>query len=281
MAAGSIKNYYATKTYVSEFCKLKYKSGDIFLKSLNYNFIDELKTYMLGNPLRPNDPCTNNGCMKHLERVKKIMNWAYEMRFIDRNVFASFKIRKKPSEPIRLTLEQLRKIEQKEFSRSMLNLVKDLFIFCCYTGMAPVDLQYLKPYQIYCESDGTTWLTYTRKKSEMISNVPLLVQALLIVRKYEMKKGDLFRETVFPFVTNKDLNLQLKVISEVCEIGFPLNFYIARHTFASTITLANGVQVTSIKAMMGHSKIESTLQYARVDKSILKKEMMSLQEKMG
>lgn len=94
LAKGSLKNYYATRSYVELFCKLKFRRGDTSLKFLNYNFIDELKTFILSNPLRPNDPCSNNGCMKHMERLKKIVTWAYEMRFIDRNVFASFKIRK-------------------------------------------------------------------------------------------------------------------------------------------------------------------------------------------
>lgn len=279
LAKGSLKNYYATRTYVSAFCKLKYKSGDIFLRYLNYNFIDELKTYMLENPLKPNDPCTNNGCMKHMERVKKIINWAYEMRFIDRNVFASFKIRKKPSDPIRLTWEQLKKIEQKEFYQPMVSLVRDLFIFSCYTGIAPCDLQRLKPNQIYVEN-GTNWMTYQRIKSEVEANVPLLNVPIALVRKYTPDKTCKFRDTVFPVVSNKDLNQNLKVISEYCELGFSLNFYTARHTFATTVALANGISITSIKSMMGHSKIGSTMRYARIDKSMVSKEMMFLQSRM-
>lgn len=94
LSKGSLKNYAATRAYVNGFCQQKYRSGDVRLKFITYAFIDELKTYILSNPLKPNDPCTNNGCMKHLERLKKIITWAYEMRFIDRNAFASFKIKK-------------------------------------------------------------------------------------------------------------------------------------------------------------------------------------------
>jgi hypothetical protein len=123
LSPGTLKNYGATRQYVGAFCQMKYKSGDIRLKFLNYAFIDGLKIHILNNPIKPNDPCTNNGCMKHLERIKKMIKWAYEMRLIDRNVFSSFKIRKKRYESKILTWEQLNIIENKEFQRPILNLV--------------------------------------------------------------------------------------------------------------------------------------------------------------
>jgi integrase/recombinase XerD len=152
LAQGSLKNYSATRAYIQAFCKLKYKSGDIRLKFLTCVFIDDLKTYILNHPLKPNDPCTNNGCMKHMERIKKIMTWAYEMRFIDRNVFSTFKIRKNHFESQRLHWQQLKTLEQRVFTRPMLNLVKDLFVFCCYTGMAPGDMQHLQPHSDICRN---------------------------------------------------------------------------------------------------------------------------------
>jgi len=281
LAPGSLKNYSATRDYVEAFCWTKYKTGDVLLKFLTYSFIDELKTYILTHPLKPNDPSTNNGCMKHMERVKKMITWAHEMSFIDRNVFASFKVKKKRFESKRLHLEQLRILEMKALQTPMLDRVRDLFVFCCYTGMAPVDLQRLQPHQIYVGSDGLTWLNYTRTKSTIPANVPLLSPAIAIIKKYRWKKGDSMRTTVFPFVTNKDLNVNLKIIGEICELGISPNFYIARHTFATTITLAHGVPFTSIKEMMGHERIETTMTYARVDSSIIGMGMMLVQERMG
>jgi integrase len=281
LASGSLKNYSATRDYVVAFCKTKYKAGDVLLKFLTYSFIDELKTYILTHPLKPNDPCTNNGCMKHMERVKKMITWAHEMSFMDRNVFASFKVKKKRYKSERLHLEQLKTLGKKTLQTPMLDLVRDLFVFCCYTGMAPVDLQRLQPHQIYVGSDGLTWLSYTRTKSTIPANVPLLSPAMAIIKKYRWKKGDTMRTTVFPFVTNKDLNANLKIIGEICEIGISLNFYIARHTFATTMTLAQGVPITSIKEMMGHDRIETTMTYARVSNAIIGMDMMLVQEKMG
>jgi integrase len=171
-------------------------------------------------------------------------------------------------------------LEQKVFQRPMLTLVKNLFVFCCYTGMAPADMQHLQPHQLYTGPEGLMWLTYTRAKSKVPAHVPLLNPAVALIKKYERKKGDFLRTTVFPFVTNKDLNDSLKIISEICEFGMSLNFYMARYTFATTVTLLNGVPISSIKEMMGHRKIESTIHYARADKSVVGKDMKALQEKI-
>jgi len=215
-----------------------------------------------------------------LGTAEKMMTWACEMGFIEQNVFGPFKIRKKRYESKVLYLGQLRTLENKVLHNPMLDLVRDLFVFCCYTGVAPVDLQNLKPHQIYTASDGLTWLNYARAKSSISANVPLLSPALAILQKHHWKKGDIKRDSLFPLVTNKDLNANLKIISEICEIGFPLNFYIARHTFATTVTLAQGVSITSIKEMMGHDRIETTMTYARVNIGCIEMEMMSLQNRI-
>ena len=281
LAKGSLKNYHATRSYVEKFCKSKYKSGDVSLKFINYSFIDDFKIFILSNPLKVNGRCINNGCMKHMERIKKIVTWAYAMRYIDRNVFASFKIRKTRYESKWLNLEQLTKIQNRKLHLPMLSLVRDLFVFCCYTGMAPIDMQQLKPHQIYCGTDQMTWMTNTRTKSKISANVPLLSQAIEIVKKHELRKGDLFRTTVFPFVTNKNLNDNLKVISEICELDLSLNFYIARHTFATTVTLLHGVPITSIKEMMGHDRIETAMRYAKKNNSVIAADMKLVQERMN
>jgi integrase/recombinase XerD len=282
LTPGSLKNYRTTRSYVEAFCKEKYKDADVRLKFLTYSFIDQLKSYILHHPLKTHDPCANNGCMKHLERLKKIITWAFEMRYIDRDVFASFKIKKNPYEGARrLNWKQFKELESRSFQCDMLNLVKDIFIFCCYTGMAPVDVQRLEPHQIYLGADSVTWMTYFRAKSKVPAYVPLLKPAVELLKKYQLKRGDLFRKTVFPFVSNQILNRNLKIISEVCGFGFPLNFYVSRYTFATTITLFHGVPITSIKEMMGHKKIETTAHYARADKAVIGRDMSMLEQKIN
>jgi len=156
LSPGSLKNYKTTRTYLEAFCYQKFKKDDISLRLLNYSFIDNLKTYILAYPIKPNDPCTNNGCMKHMERVKKIIKWAYEMEYIERNVFAPFRIRKKRYESKVLTWTQINALKKRVFTDKMLGLVRELFLFSCYTGMAPYDLQNLKPHQVYTDSECIT-----------------------------------------------------------------------------------------------------------------------------
>lgn len=281
VAKGSLKNYRTTVTYLEAFCKTKYKAGDILLNQLTYSFIDEFKIYVLNYPLKYNDPCHNNGCMKHLARLKKMISWAYEMRYIDRDVFSSYKIKLTRHETQRLNWEQLMQLQGKRFNRPILNLVADLFLFCCYTGMAPADMQKLCPHQIYKGLDGIFWITYTRAKSNVSANVPLLSQALDIIRKYQHENEYPPRETVFPYVANQTLNNNLKIIAELCDIKMPLHFYMARHTFATTVTLLQGVPVTSIQQMLGHERIESTMIYTRVSTSVIRSNMSKIQKQIN
>jgi integrase/recombinase XerD len=277
---GSLKNYQATRSYVAAYCKVKYRSGDIGLNRLNYAFIDDLHTYILTHPLKNYDPCTHNGCMKHMERLKKILLWAYEMRFIDRNVFGSFKIKRQRHEAEFLNLDQLKKLATVRLQRPILRLVRYLFLFCCYTGMAPCDMQHLQSNQISSGPEGLGWLTYTRTKSKVPAYVPLLNQAVDLITRYRLRKRDDARKTEFPFVSNKTLNDSLKIIGEICQIKMPLNFYMARHTFGTTVTLLHGVPISSIKVMMGHQKLESTMIYARACHSVVGMDMKLVQEKM-
>jgi integrase len=147
--------------------------------------------------------------------------------------------------------------------------------------MAPIDMQHLLPHQIHQGENGLIWLTYTRSKSTVAANVPLLAPAIALIDKYKAKKNEPVRDTAFPYVTNKTLNDSLKIIGEICQIGISLNFYMARHTFGTTVTLLQGVPITSIKAMMGHEKLDSTMIYARVSHCVVGMDMMLAQRRMG
>lgn len=166
--------------------------------------------------------------MKHLERLKKVVKWAAKNRWIVNNPFQYFSLKQDPTTIEFLSKDQLDNLERFLFHSPKMQLVRDLFVFSCYTGMAPADMQRLQSHQIYKGIDDLTWLTYSRTKSNRPANVPLLQPAIEIINKYKINKGDVLRDTVFPFVTNKDLNMNLKIISEICELGLSLNFYMAR-----------------------------------------------------
>ncbi|MDQ0107438.1 integrase [Chitinophaga terrae (ex Kim and Jung 2007)] len=278
---GSLKNYGATNGYIERFCAWKYPANDIPLRHLDYNFIDELYTYILNNPIRANDPCNKNGAMKHMERLKKMVKWAGLKGWCKKDVFAEFKIKIKRKETEYLNWEQLQKVENVELIKPITKLVRAIFVFCCYTGMAPIDAQSLKPSQLHRDIEGNIWMTYKRTKSEVPAWVPLLNKAKEILDQYGLEPGATYRETIFAYVSNKIINDHLKVIGLACGFDFELHAYMARHTFGTTVTTQLGVPAEVTQIMMGHEDIESTMIYSRVGNPLIMMYMKRVQQKIN
>ena len=278
---GSIKNYGATNGYVERYCQWKYAAGDIPLRHLNFNFIDGLYTYILQNPIKPNDPCNKNGAMKHMERVKKMVKWAGKNGWCEKDALSDFSINFKRKETEYLTWEQLRIIEDVILINPIHKLVRAIFVFCCYTGMAPIDVQSFKPEQLSTDINGNIWMTYTRVKSEIPAWVPLLEKAKEIIQEYGLEPGASYRETVFHYVSNKVLNDNLKVIGLICGFSVELHPYMARHTFGTTVTMQLGVPPEVVQIMMGHEKLATTMIYARVGNPLVLMYMQRVQQKIN
>jgi site-specific recombinase XerD len=278
---GSMKNYYTTARYLQLFLKAKYKVDDINLKDLNYSFITAFEYFVRSNPIKKNDPCTNNGTMKHLERLKKMISWAIKNEWMEKHPFLNYQVKMKRKERDFLNELEMSAIETTDFANPMLQKVRDLFIFSCYTGLSYIDLVELKPQQILTGIDGVKWIKRSRAKTDVAINVPLLEPAVAIVEKVSSEQGAIVRETVFPRISNQEMNRSLKVIAEICGISKYLTFHLARHTFATTVTLMNGVPIETISKMLGHSKLSTTMIYARVTQSKIGMDMGMLQNKLN
>jgi site-specific recombinase XerD len=196
--------------------------------------------------MKESDPCTNNGTMKHLERLKKMVNWAVKNQWIDKNPFTAFQLKFKRKERDFLTELELAAIETQDLENPILQKVRDLFVFSCYTGLAYVDLMALQPTNIISSVDGMKWIKTTRTKSDIGVNVPLLTPALAVLEKYSHIQEPSQHGMLFPRVTNQEMNRSLKVIGEICGIRKNISFHLARHTFATTVTLMNGVPIETI-----------------------------------
>ena len=277
---GTMKNYYSTAIYLKRYMAKKYPSGDIYLKDLSFSFITGFEFYIRNNPLKAEDPCTNNGTMKHLERLKKMVTWAETNEWIDKNPFTAFKLKFKRHEMEFLQEDELSRIESRDLEDPMLRRVRDLFAFSCYTGLAYVDLVRLKPSNILTAMDGIKWIKTTRKKTDIPVNVPLLKPAIAIMDKIRTEKDSDQWETLFPKVSNQEMNRCLKLIGEICEIKKRLTFHLARHTFATTITLLNGVPIETISKLLGHTKLSTTMIYTHVMQSKVGMDMELLQNKL-
>jgi integrase/recombinase XerD len=276
---GTMKNYHTTETYIKLFLEHRYKVNDMPLYDLNYEFISGFESFIRSNALREKDPCTTNGTMKHLERLKKMVTWAVKNEWIAKDPFSNFRLKFKRTQRDFLSETELASIERQNFQNPSLERVRNLFLFSCYTGLSYVDLMQLRPREIATGVDNMKWIRMTRAKTETGITVPLLRPAVAILEKFA--PGEFyFPETVFPSVSNQEINRNLKIIAEICGIQKYITFHIARHTFATTFTLMNGVPIETISKMLGHTKITTTMIYARVNSEKIGMDMDILQGRL-
>lgn len=262
LAPGTLKNYETTLEYVEGFLKNNF-DGDIYIRHLEYEFIEDLKNYILDNPIKEHDGCTNNGVMKHLERVKKIVKWACKNRWLDINPFQYYSLKFDPTDIKFLTKDQLDKLQNHEFKQPRLELVRDLFLFSCYTGLAYCDLMDAGNEKVKIDAQGRKWLYTRRGKSKIKADIPLLPTALDLINKYNQDPRSTQRRRLFPLVTNQDMNRCLKIIMEILEFDIELTHHVARHTFA-TLLIMFGVPVTTVQKIMGHTKLTTTMIYVHL-----------------
>ena len=282
LSIGTMRHYYVTQRYLIKFFKLKFKKEDIPLSLLNYKFIADFEIFLYNHkPVDHQKPMDTNGVLKHLVRLKKMVNLAISLGWIDKDPFKGFKMKKKKVEKEFLNEWELDSIEKKTFDIERLAMVRDMFVFCCYTGLSYVDMMNLKPEHIVKGIDAEPWIKTFRQKTSIPVNTPLLGQAQEILKNYKNNVRAKVKGTVFPIISNQKVNSYLKEIADLCGIKKNLTFHIARHTFATTITLSNGVPIETVSKMLGHTKIATTQIYARVLEKKVSDDMTLLRKKLN
>lgn len=279
---GTLKNYFTTKKYVEKFLKHRLRRNDIPLSELNFKFLTDFEYFL--RKYQPTDhrkSMGNNTVMKHIERLKKTVNMAMDLEWITKDPFARFKKHFEKKDRGYLNAEELRIIEKKAFSIARIALVKDLFIFSCYTGLAYKDVMLLTPDHVVTGIDGNQWIATKRLKTSVAVNIPLLPQALGILQKYEKHPRAVSTGTLLPNMTNQKINAYLKEIADLCGIKKNLTFHLARHTFATTVTLTNGVPIETVSKLLGHTSIKTTQIYARIVETKLSNDMDVLRKKLA
>ena len=280
LAAGTLKNYFTTKKYVKLFLRKRFKTDDIFLSELNYQFITEFEFFLRNaKPLEESNPLGNNGIMKHMERLKKVARLGVMMEYLPKHPFERFKLRFQKSEREILIKEELTLIENFSFSKTKLNKARDLFIFSCYTGLAYIDLVNLTSLNICLGMDGEYWIKTFRQKTEVPVNVPLLPQAIAIIKKYKNDPVVSSNNGLLPLFCNQKVNQYLKQIAKECKIHKYISFHLARHTFATTVTLSNGVPIETVSKMLGHTKLSTTQLYVHILEKKISDDMKQLRQK--
>lgn len=276
LAPGTWKNFKATHQYVMNFIKHNYKADDIHVRQLNFEFISDLESYIPEHPLKKSDPCVGNGVAHHLERFKGIVSWGDDLGWFKKLPFKKFKVSRTKLKRGKLKAHQLKLMETKRLSSPDLDFARDLFLFACYTGFAFAEVSTLSMNDFEISEKGKFWCTKYRQKTDELEAVPLIHQAVLLVKKYKDLPASIANGTVFPPLTNQQVNRSLKIVTEIFDIGFSLTFHLARHTFGYYAVKA-GIPIKVIKVIMGHSKITTTDIYTAVDEEIVEYEMEKME----
>lgn len=268
----TIQKYERCYRRLFDFMKKVYRISDIPLKDMKYEFIVDFESY-----LRRERGCCNNTAAKFVQTLRMIVIYAKNNGLIFADPFINYKIKLEAVDRGFLTMEELNIIADKEITIKRMAQVRDVFLFSCFTGLAYIDVFNLRKEHIKEGPDGKLWIMTRRHKTNTNVNVPLLAIPLEILKKYEGKLKD---DKVLPVLSNQRLNSYLKELADICGIKKRITFHLARHTFATTITLANGMPMETVSKLLGHTQIKTTQIYARITNEKLRRDMATLSSQL-
>ena len=281
LAIGTLRHYGPTRKYLFDFLREKKRASDISLKRIDYKFLVDFEIFIrTKNGNDPTKPMCNNTAMKHLCRLKKLINLAIRLEWMERSPFKSFSLHYDQRERGFLSSEHMQVIEDMEFKTLRLSQVRDLFVFSCYTGISFCDIMKLKTSDITFGIDGYRWIMFKRQKTATSVKIPLFDQADRILQKYSNHTEVMKTGNCFPRISNQKTNAYLKEIADLCGLDQNLTFHMARHTFATTITLSNGLPIETVSKLLGHKKITTTQIYAKVVVDKISNDVNNLRSRM-
>lgn len=261
---------------LERFLRDTYQLEDISLKEVTHVFIKEYETY-----LRTTRNCNNNSTVKYIKNFGKIIKEAMNRDWVQANPFRNIRFHLEEVDKPFLSKGELNKIITREFAITRIAQVRDVFVFCCFTGLAFIDVKTLTAKDLQQGVDGNLWIRKQRNKSKQWAHIPLLPDARLIIERYSSNPQCQRKGVLLPVLSNQKMNAYLKEIADLCGVQKNLTTHCARHTFATTVTLANKISMESVSKMLGHSSLSMTQKYARILDSTIGQEMSLLAEKLN
>ena len=275
-SAATIQKYGRTKGHLENFVKATFNKSIFPCEDITLKFIEDFEVY-----LKNRGNCQHNSAMKHIQTFRTIFKTAIAHGYVKNDPFANYKIRLQEVVRDCLNQDEINRIESVELSNKKLMRVRDFFLFSCYTGLAYAEIYNLKAKNIQLEN-GQYWIRTRRLKTNVITNVPLLEKPKAILLNYNSKLHELAdNDLVFPILSNQKTNDYLKIIALHCGITKNLHFHLARHSFATTVLLTNGVPIESVSSMLGHKRIATTQHYAKMVDKKLEEDMQKLQSRLS
>lgn len=273
-APGTLERYTTSYNHTRAFLEWKYKVSDIDITRLNYEFISEYEFW-----LKSVRKCDHNTTMKYLSNFRKIVKRCLLNGWLQKDPFMGFKMPKREVERTALTELELQKMASLTISIERLALVRDIFLFSCYSGLAYADVKKLRREDIIIGVDGEKWISSKRQKTDVTARIPLLPPALAILEQYHNHPTCEIEGRILPVLSNQKMNSYLKEIADACGFTKTLTYHIARHTFATTVTLSNGVPIETVSKMLGHRNLKTTQHYARILDTKISMDMKLLRNK--
>ena len=275
-AAGTYERYETALKHLKEFAAHRYQLTDVFLTDVDHTFIQEFDHF-----LRTVRNCANNTAVKYMKNFKKIIRQALAKGLITVDPFQGYRAKLKKVDRGYLTQEEIDAIQKKVITIPRISQVRDIFLFQCYTGLAYADIKKLTKEHIVKGADGEQWISTRRTKTDTAINVPLLPEALAILDKYKAHPECYSKGVLLPVLSNQRMNGYLKEIGDLCGITKNISSHLARHTFGTTITLANGVSLEVVSKLLGHTNLATTKVYSRMLNSRVSEEMQDLRSRMA
>lgn len=276
-AKGSLEKYERMANVIKDFLQSKHKIKDILFEKVNRQFVYALDEFLRFERIHgKNKGLGNNTTVKYLRNISSMINHAITVGMVANNPFSIYDGKLKDIETTFLTLEELRTIENKVFSNRRLDVTRDIFLFSCYTSYAPVDVMNLRQGNFSLDNDLDSWIQTKRQKTGVKTNVLVIPPLQRIIDKYKDDPECLEVNRLVPNRSNSNMNAYLKEIADLCGIEKNLTWYVGRHTFATTVALANNIPMEVISQIMGHKRITQTQHYAKLMDSSIKQHMKGL-----
>ena len=267
----TVRRYESCRRYLAELVRQRYGKEDLPLTEVNGELVRAFAFY-----LKTEKGCQQNTVIRYMKCLKKITNLARANDWMAKDPFLGIRFHEKEVVREFLTMDELQTIYRKEFPLERLTLVRDVFIFAAFTGLAFIDVQQLAPEHIVRDNNENLWIRKPRQKTKNMCNIPLLDIPQEILRKYANHPTCRKKGVLLPVPCNQKMNSYLKEIADICMIRKNLTTHTARHSYATSVCLANGVSLENVAKMLGHSNIKMTQHYARVLDSSILRDMMQV-----
>ena len=275
LAPGTVIRYETSLRLTEAFLRTTYKKEDCYLDEITHQFVEDYDFY-----LRTVRRCCHNTTTKYLLNFKKIIRIALAKGWMKKDPFAQVHFHFEPVEREFLEKQELKVLLNKEITITRLAQVRDIFCFCCLTGLAFMDVQQLKPEHLVADIHGKIWIRKARQKTKNMCNIPLLDEAQKIIDRYRDHPYCQTHGVLLPVCSNQKMNSYLKELADICGIRKNLSTHCARHTFA-TLTLASGATIDNVAKMLGHANVNMTRHYAKVLDSSIMRDMEIVAENMA